>query len=457
MTISLRFLLKSTVWTVGAYGLGQALRLATNIILARLLAPQLFGIMVIVNSLRMGVEYISDVGISQNIVYHKDANDPEFYNTAWTVQAIRSVGVWLIAVILAAPVAQFYQTPILILLVPVVSFASVFAGFSSVSVSLLQKRLQVGKLNAFDLLISLVGSAALLLFAYISRTIWALVFGFLFGGAVSMIGTYFLLPGVKQRFYLSKRYLWEILHFGKWVFAASLIFFLSSNFDRLYLGKVISLGALGVYGIARSMADVLGMTVARFGNHVLFPLVASYAQESRSNLREQLVGMRAKFLYVTGFGFSLAVVMADLPIKILYDSRYQAAAWMLPLFVAGSWFSILSAVNESTLLGLGKPLYGAVANTSKFLFLLIGLPLSVMSFGLPGAIVVMAISDLFRYFPILIGQRREHFSFTKQDLTATVATFLLIGLWEWLRWAFGFGNSFETLPVEISAFIGHGH
>jgi O-antigen/teichoic acid export membrane protein len=456
MTISVRFLLKNTFWTVGAFGFAQALRLVTNIILARLLAPQLFGIMLIVNSIRIGIEFISDVGIGQNIIYHQNANDPEFYNTAWTLQAIRSVGVWLIALILAAPVARFYQSPILVFIVPLIAFTSVLAGFSSISLSLLQKRLYIAKLNLFDTVLALVGSAALVLFAYLSPTIWALVFGFLFGCTASMIGSYFLLPEIKQRFYLSKRYVWEILHYGKWVFASSVVYFLSTNFDRLYLAKVVSLELLGVYGIARSISEILSMTVLRFGNYVLFPLIASHSQIPRSDLREQLISIRAKFLLLAVFGFSPIVVMADLPIRILYDERYQAAAWMLPLLIIGSWFSLLANVNEATLLGLGKPAYSAIANGSKFIFLLIGLPVSVLSLGLLGGIVAVALSDLFRYFPILIGQRREHFSFGVQDLFFTLAAFLLILLCEWLRWVSGFGYSFESLPIVVSAFFGDG-
>ena len=82
MTVSINRLLRNAVWTVGSFGLSQGLRLVMNIILARLLAPELFGIMVIVNSLRTGIELLSDVGIGQNVIYHKDGNDPEFYNTA---------------------------------------------------------------------------------------------------------------------------------------------------------------------------------------------------------------------------------------------------------------------------------------------------------------------------------------------------------------------------------------
>jgi O-antigen/teichoic acid export membrane protein len=456
MTISVRFLLKNTVWTVGAYGLGQALRLVTNIILARLLAPELFGIMLIVNSLKMGIELMSDVGIAQNVIYHENANDPAFYNTAWTVQAIRSVVLWLVALVLAAPFSRFYQFPILLFVVPLTAFGCVLSGFSSISLSLLRKRLQIAKLNAFETTSSFVGSAALVLFAYLSPTIWALVFGGLFGSTVVMIGSYFLLPDIKQRFYLSKQFVWEILHFGKWIFASSIVYFLSTNFDRLYLAKVVPLDLLGVYGIARSISESLGLVVWRLGNYVLFPLIAAHAQTPRADLREQLAKIRAKFLLLTGVGFSLIAATADLPIKILYDERYQAATWMLPFLVIGSWFSILAYLNESTLLGLGKPSYSATSNSAKLVFLLIGLPLSVTAFGLVGGILVLVLSDLFRYFPILIGQRREHFSFGAQDLLVTLATFMLIGLWELLRWSFGFGNSFESLPIEVSALVSAG-
>jgi O-antigen/teichoic acid export membrane protein len=453
MTISVRVLLKGIVWSFGTYGVVQAFRFVTNVILARLLAPELFGIMLIVNSVRIGIEFISDVGVSQNIIYHKNANDPEFYNTAWTLQAIRGIGIWLVASILAVPVARFYQSPILMFVVPITAFTSVLAGFSSISLALLQKRLRFARMYAFDTVSAFVGAAAIVLFAYFSPTIWALVFGFVFGCTVSTIASYFLLPDIKHRFYLSKRYVLEILHFGKWVFASSIVYFLSTNFDRLYLAKVVSLEMLGVYGIARTIAEALGMMVLRLGTNVLFPFIASHSQMPRADLHEQLGRIRVRSLLLAGFGFSVIAATADLPIKLLYDERYQAASWMLPLLIIGSWFSVLAYVNEATLLGLGKPIYTAISNLSKFAFLLIGIPLSVMYFGLFGGIVVVVLSDLFRYFPILIGQRREHFSFGVQDLLVTLATFLLFGLWEWLRSVSGFGTSFETLPIEISAFF----
>ncbi len=73
MTVSTRFLLKGTLWTIGAYGLGLLLRMGTNVITTRLLAPELFGIMSIVYTLWNAVEFMTDVGIDQNIVHNKNA------------------------------------------------------------------------------------------------------------------------------------------------------------------------------------------------------------------------------------------------------------------------------------------------------------------------------------------------------------------------------------------------
>jgi len=210
---------------------------------------------------------------------------------------------------------------------------------------------------------------------------------------------------------------------------------------------------VGIYGIARSISDLSNNLVMRLGGIVLFPFISSHSRTPRADLRKGLAPIRAKFLLAAAAGFSLFVTAADLAIKVLYDSRYQAATWMLPVLIVGSWFSTLASLSESALLGLGKPNYSAFANCSKLIFLMIGLPLGVKYDGLVGGVFVIALSDLARYVPLLAGQQREHFSFYVQDLLITVALFLLIGLLEWMRWTYGFGTSFGSLPIELDQFF----
>jgi O-antigen/teichoic acid export membrane protein len=451
MTVAIGPLLRNAVWTVGSFGVGQALRLIMNIILARLLAPELFGVMSIVNSLRTGIELMSDVGIGQNVIVNKDGNNPEFYNTAWTLQFLRGLLLWPAAAALAVPLAHFYNIPELVYIVPITALISVFAGASSIGRVLLHKNMQISRLNAFETIMAVISFVAHLTFAYISPTVWSLVWGGVCSSFASMMGSYFLMRNVKQRFSLSKKYTREILHFGKWIFLSSVVYFLSTNFDRLYLAKIVPLELLGVYGIARSISEMLGFTMLRLGNYVLFPLIASHSQRPRADLRADLKSIRMKFLCVTAIVLSVLISAADLPIKFLYDQRYAAASWMLPVLTLGAWFSTLATINEATLLGLGKPSYSAAASGSKFAALLIGLPLGLHFYGLVGGLFMVSLSDLWRYIPILAGQRRQGLSFGMQDLFATVAMFLLVVFWEVLRWAAGYGTSFENLPLSFGS------
>jgi O-antigen/teichoic acid export membrane protein len=448
MNVSIRVLLRGAIWTLGGFGAGQIIRLGTNIILARILAPQLFGLMLIVSTVRFGIELMSDIGIGQNIIYSPNAYEPDFYNTAWSLQLIRSVGLFLLILVVASPLAQFYDSPILSSLLPVTGIMTLLGGLTSVSPQILQKRLQFGKLNAFQLLITIISSALYILVVYISPTIWAMVFGNILGSAATAIGSYFLLPEIKQRFRITKRFVNEIIQFGKWIALSSIVYFLSMNIDRLYFAKVVPLELLGVYGIARSISELLSLMAVRLGNGVVFPFVASHSNTPRPGLRRDVAPIRGKFLLLAAVGCSLFVAAADLAIRILYDQRYQAAGWMLPILVLGSWFSIMASLNESTLLGLGAPSFMAISNSLKFVLLLFGLPLSFRTFGLVGAVLALPLIEACRYIPIYIGQKRQHFSFGKQDVGITVAMFLMIGLWEWLRWVSGFGTSFDSLPIK---------
>src|SRR6185312_14719419 len=97
----------------------QLVRLATNVVLARLLAPEIFGVMFIVTSLRTGADLISDLGFGQNIVQNVNAEDPDFYNTAWTLQVLRGVLLWGACCALALPLAHIYDNPLFAAILPI--------------------------------------------------------------------------------------------------------------------------------------------------------------------------------------------------------------------------------------------------------------------------------------------------------------------------------------------------
>ncbi len=443
-------IIRGSGWTTAAYVASQFLRFANNVVLARLLTPELFGIMAIVNSVRAGISLFTDVGIGQNIVFNSNGENPEFYNTAWTVNLIRCLLLSFICLAITEPLTRFYHIPELAVVFPVAGLSFVLAGLTSLAPALVQKRKQFAKLNIFDLAIDVIAYSAQVLFAIVSPTIWALVLGGLFAFATRMVGSFVLLPGIRHRPQISKKFALEMMRFGRWIFISSIAAFLAMNFDRLYLAKAIPLELLGIYGVSRALSEPATLLVGRLSNIIIFPVVASSKDAARADLRRQLASIRIIFLLAMAAGLSIFAATSDVLVRLLYDQRYQAASWMVPLLVVGVWFSTMSNLNESILLGFGKPSYGAVANGLKLGWLLVGLPLGIATFGPFGAVIVVALSDLFRYVPIFVGQVRARFSFGFQDLSATLSFFALIGVWEWLRWSIGGKFAFGGFP------FGHG-
>src|SRR4030095_13470734 len=80
--------IRASLWTVGGYGLSQLLRLAGNIVLARVLFPQAFGLMALIQVFLRGLQMFSDLGVGLSVI-REHRNDSVFLNTAWTAQALR--------------------------------------------------------------------------------------------------------------------------------------------------------------------------------------------------------------------------------------------------------------------------------------------------------------------------------------------------------------------------------
>ena len=341
-------------WMSMSYGAVQLLRLLNNVILARLLAPPIFGLMAVVNAIRTGVELLSDVGIMQNIISNPRGDDPLFYDTAWTLQAIRGLILATVCMLLAVPIARFFNYPQLAIILPVASLFFIFTGFDSTARALVQKQLQVARVSLFDIGTTLIALVAQVTVALITPTVWALVLGSVITGAATLATSFLFIPGMRHRFIVDPESARQLLRFGRWVFFSSIIYFFAMNFDRLYFAKQITLSQLGVYGIARSLSDMITLFVARGSNFVLFPSVAA-AGLAPVDLRKRLLHGRRTLLLVAAVGLGGFLAVSSLIVDLLYDERYSQAGVILPVLCVGVWFGILTSTNDSILMGLARP------------------------------------------------------------------------------------------------------
>lgn len=436
-------ILSQVSWVAGSFGLAQLFRLATNVILARLLAPQLFGVMVVVNTLRTGIELLSDIGLGQNIISSRDGDKPQFYNTAWTIQIIRGIVLFLLCAALTGPLAHFYDSSLLYEIMPAICVLFLLTGVQSPSVFLLQKRQAVTRLATYDVIKSAFSAVAHIALAYFYPTIWALVAGLLLSTAFSTASSFFLLDFRSHRLMFDRRHAHEIVKFGKWVFLSSVVFFLAMNFDKLYFAKVVPFALLGIYGIARTFSDLVAMLVQRVGNLLIFPKVANF-RDGRDQLRPAIAGLRAKALIGVSTGLSFVVAISDQLIMLLYDQRYHAAAFMLPILMAGTWFSILATMGEAFMLGIGRSIHTARSNLVKLFWLVISVPLAITYLDFTATLCAIALGDLPRYLSLAFSQRAEKLSFLKQDIVFTTIFLMLILVWRLILVQLGLATDFTA-------------
>lgn len=170
MTSLKKLAIRGTVWTIAGFGASQILRFGCNVILTRLLFPELFGLMALVNIFILGLHLFSDIGIGPSIIQNKRGDDPAFLNTAWTLQIIRGFCLWVCAVLIAWPIAKFYAEPQLLWLLPVLGLSTIIAGFNSTALFTLNRHMAVRKLAIFELGVQIIYLTVMMVWAWFSPT-----------------------------------------------------------------------------------------------------------------------------------------------------------------------------------------------------------------------------------------------------------------------------------------------
>lgn len=439
--------IKGTIWTFFGYGLNQSLRLFSNVILTRLLVPEIFGMMSLVNTFRMGLELFTDVGIPQNIVQSERGEEREFLDTAWTIQVIRGISIWVLTCIFAIPVARFYGEPQIWQILPIISLANLISSLQTARFYVLSRNLDLGKTTIFEIAERIVALSVMIIFALIYPTVWALVAGAIAGSTFRVIASYFLCPGPFHRFFLEAKARAEITNFGRWIFLGSIFTFLAEQADRLILGKLLPLEVLGIYTVAWALAKLPKQIMTRLSFKVIFPLVSKQAHLPRAQLRKKILRQRLRLLLTLFSIFILFICFGDLIINFLYDDRYVQAGWMLSILTMGSWFSMLYYTASPCLLGVGKPLYNAQGKGVGLFVISIGIITGYYLAGVLGAIMAVAFSDVIVYSYICYGLHKESLSMIKQDLLLTSLLVLVVGVILSGRYFWGFGNPFSLVPL----------
>ena len=118
---------RGTIASFGGQAVSQVLRLGGNLLLARLLFPEAFGLMAIVYLVIFAIDQISNIGTPAAILRFERGEDPRFLDTAFTLNVLRGFGIWFVAMALTPLVAHIYDLPELRTILPVASFSDLLS------------------------------------------------------------------------------------------------------------------------------------------------------------------------------------------------------------------------------------------------------------------------------------------------------------------------------------------
>ncbi|NIE74743.1 oligosaccharide flippase family protein [Pantoea sp. Tr-811] len=373
-------------WNLVSLLASQVMRLGGNLIMARLLLPEMFGVMVIATTASVLLQLLSDVGLRQNIIQSPRGDDPLFLNTAWTVQIVRglllfgvtlllALGAWLSQLANLWPAGSTYAAPELPLVLAITGLQAVIWGFGSTKMDVAVRTFQQKRVVLVDLASQVAGLLVMLVVGWLTRSIWSLVAASLVAALVGTVLGHTALQGPSNRLQWDRSALDELVSFGRWILLSSIVGVLAMYGDRIWFGASMSVAELGVYSIA-----VLILGSIQTGLMKLFGAVAlpAFSEATREGDHDRLRTLYDRFkllvdvvtLFICG-GFLTA---SPLLISWMYDARYAEAGPMLAI-LSLSFLTLRYTLTHQVWIALGHTKYQAMDNIIRLVSLWVALPL----------------------------------------------------------------------------------
>ncbi len=340
------------MWVFALRITNRGLGFIRTIILARLLAPEDFGLLGIAMLAISTLETFSQTGFQTALIQKKD-NVESYLDTAWTVSAIRGTVLFSILFFSAPIVAKFFNSPQAILIIKVIAISTLLSGFRNIGLLYFQKELEFNKQFVFSLATTLTNLSVSVSLAFVLRNVWALVWGGLAANLVGLFLSYILHP-YRPRIVIDKEKFRDLFGFGKWVVGSGILVFLITQGDDIFVGKMLGVTALGLYQMAYTLSNLPATEITHVISQVTFPAY-SKLQNDLSKIREAYL----KVLQVT--------VFISIP---LAAGIFVLAPDFAKIFLGEKWLPMVPAMRVLVLSGLVR----SVQATTGPVFLAVSRP-----------------------------------------------------------------------------------
>lgn len=335
--------------TVFCFAVSGMARLASSLILTRILYPEAFGTVSVLTSIVYSIEMISDIGVIAFVTRDKNGDNANYLNTIWTVRLVRS---WINLSILfiGAPlIASVYAIPALTDWLQIYCLWFVFHGLESMSFALAVRHKRARIVSYSDLVCALISIAFVIVFSHYSRDESGMVYGMLLERLLRTLSSYLFYRDARPRIQFDHVAARDLFGFTKYVMPSSWISLVLSQFDKIIFLKLFDLKLLGLYGLANAIAGPIDSLVTQANRNVLYARCATNWRDDRSSYRAKYYRENLKLLMVTLFLPAAVGGAANAIIGVLYDPRYAFAAVILQAFGLRGMLMALSGPAENML------------------------------------------------------------------------------------------------------------
>ena len=315
-------------------------RLVTVVVLARVMDPLLFGLAALVLTVNELIRVFNRNGIGAKIVQCSNDELQAITNTAYRLNFIFCISLFIIQCATAYPLADFYSAPEIVPMLQVLSLSYLLMPFGMVQASLVQReqRLktvalidgsQVGIDNLITTLLALfgLGAWAIVLPKFLTSPIW--VFGYR--------RAYHWKPSGR---FLSFQLWRDVLQFGRYYLSIELLKTARLNLDNMIIGRVLGMEALGLYYFARNAGLGFSLTLINAINSALYPNLCAV----KDNARE------LKALFIRNLKLIAIIAVPLISLQAGLASIY------VPIVFGDQWLNTVPVLTLLCLSALPRPL-----------------------------------------------------------------------------------------------------
>lgn len=376
-------------WTAISQICRVATQLLGNVVLARVLAPEDFGLMAMAIVMTTLAAILRDSGTGSAVI-QRSSTSPQLLATVFWINV--SIGLLMgVAMLIAAPyVAALFREPRLTPVVQWLAISLPISGLAIVQQALLQRQNRFRQLARIEIVSAISGVSVAILMALQGYGVYSLVGQSLAWALVSLVQLVLAVRFI-PRHWVQVAELRQLLTFSASLTAFNLVNFISRYADNIVVGRFLGAAALGIYSIAYRLMMLPVQHMAWVANRALLP-VLSRLQDDVAELARTYLQTITTIAAISAPAMALLMIHRDGVIELLFGRQWLAAAalliWLAPVgFIQSitSTTGVLLTARGRTDVLLRAGIISAVLSVTAFL---VG-----VRFGLIGVVVCYAIAS----------------------------------------------------------------